>query len=86
MPYELYQNYISKINNYASQIVYVHLSEQYAPHAVDDLLAQVCDQSCTLPALKAATVEDLPPDTFSIFSRLNYVVSAFSFTTMLPAS
>ena len=64
MPCELYQNYISKINDYASQTVYVHLSERYAPHAVDELLSEVCDDSFTLPALKAATIEDLPPETF----------------------
>ena len=66
MPYELYQNYISKISDYASRIVYVHLSERHVPHAVDDLLSEVCgdDEPFTLPALKAATIEDLPPDTF----------------------
>ena len=64
MPYELYRNYISKVSCYASQIVYVHLSERYAPHAVDELLAEVCDDSFALPVLKAATVQDLPPNTF----------------------
>ena len=66
MPVELYRNYISKINDYATQIVYVHLSERYAPHAVEELLAEVCDQSFTLPALKTAILDDLPPDAFLV--------------------
>jgi hypothetical protein len=66
MPYELYRNYISKIGVYASQIVYVHLSERYAPQAVDQLPAEVCDDSVTLPALKSVTIEDLPPDAFLV--------------------
>ena len=66
MTYELYRSYISKISDYAPQIVYVHLSERHAPHAVDELLAEVCEDSFTLPALRAATIEDLPPDTFLV--------------------
>jgi hypothetical protein len=63
---ELYLDYISMISAYASQFVYLHLTERYAPHAVDELLSEVCgdDDSFTLPALKAATVEDLSPDAF----------------------
>ena len=64
MPYELYQNYISKISDYASQLVYLHLSERYAPHAVEELLSEVDGESLTLSALKAATIQDLPPDTY----------------------
>jgi hypothetical protein len=64
MTYELYRNCISKISVYASRIVYVRLSERYAPHAVDELLSEACDDPFTLPALKAATIEDLPPNTF----------------------
>ena len=65
MPCKRYLDYISKISDeYASRIVYVHLSERYAPHAVNDLLAEECEYPFTWPALKAATIEDLPPNIF----------------------
>jgi hypothetical protein len=65
MPCDLYLDYISKVSSdYASRIVCVHLSERVAAHAVHDLLAEECDEPFTLPALKAAIIQDLPPDTF----------------------
>ena len=81
MTYELYRNYISKISCYASQIVYVHLSERYAPHAVDELLDELCDDSFALPALKAATIQDLPPNTFlSLIEESSLLSKAQSLT------
>ena len=89
MTYGLYQNYISKISDYASQIVYVHLSERYAPHAVDELLSEVCgdNDSFTLPALKAVTIQDVSPDTFHSLieeSSLLTNVRSLTFDTSHP--
>ena len=81
MPYELYQNYISKISAYAPRLVYLHLSERYAPHAVDELLSKVAGESLTLPALKAAIIEDLPPNTFiSLIEESSLLIEVRSLT------
>jgi hypothetical protein len=86
MTYELYHDYVSKISVFASQIVYVHLSERYAPHAVDELLDEVCrdDDSFALPALKAVTIQDVPPDTFRVLvDESSLLIKAQSLTVDL---
>ena len=61
MSRDVYYDYILHIlPDYSSQIVYLHLSERRAPHAVDSFLAELSHQSVSFPALKAMTIEDVP--------------------------
>ncbi|CAF4803890.1 unnamed protein product [Rotaria sp. Silwood1] len=61
MNLNLYLNYlISIIPNHISQIVYLHLSERRAPHAVDLFLSTVPLEAHNWSALKAVTIEDVP--------------------------
>jgi hypothetical protein len=78
MTYGTYLDCISRITQHASQIIYLHLSERYAPHAVDEFLSEVSHKTLVFPALKAVTIEDVSPDTFitllnnsSILSKLD---------------
>jgi hypothetical protein len=61
MSHELYLDYLTSIvPKHASQIIYLHLSERYAPHAVDLFYRELPLDTLTWPALKAVTIEDLP--------------------------
>jgi len=61
MSHELYLDYLTSIvPKHASQIIYLHLSERYAPHAIDLFYRELPLDTLTWPALKAVTIEDLP--------------------------
>jgi hypothetical protein len=65
MHFRLYYEYLTEIiPTYASQIVYLHLSERRAPHAVARFLCEVPLDSQFWPAVKAVTIEDVPRDVF----------------------
>jgi hypothetical protein len=58
---DLYFDYIhSIVPEHASQIVYLHLSERYASHAVDYFWRELPLSKLTWPALKAVTIDDVP--------------------------
>ncbi len=61
MSRDLYLDYINSIVlKRASQIVYIHLSERYAPHAGDFFWREFSRSKLTWPALKAVTIDDVP--------------------------
>jgi len=61
MSLDLYLDYINSIVlKHASQIVYIHLSERYAPHAVDFFWREPSLIKLTWSALKAVTIDDVP--------------------------
>jgi len=67
---KLYCNYLTKIlPKYASQIVYLHLSERHAPHAVDWFNSVLPSNSRFWPALKAVTIDDIPREVLEILLR-----------------
>jgi len=61
MSLEIYDDYIAYILlQYSSQIVYLHLSEHRAPHAVDSFLTEMDHHNFFFPNLKAITIKDVP--------------------------
>ncbi|UJR16999.1 hypothetical protein I4U23_003897 [Adineta vaga] len=68
MNYKVYYDYLTRIiPHHVSQIVYLHLSERRAPHAVKLFLSQVSLKSRLWSALKAVTIEDVPSCVFNAF-------------------
>jgi hypothetical protein len=68
MHFNVYLDYINSIiPKHVSQIVYLHLSERYAPHAIRQFISEVPLKTLNWPALKAVTIEDVP---FYILSSL----------------
>jgi hypothetical protein len=68
MHFNVYLDYINSIiSKHVSQIVYLHLSERYAPHAIRQFISEVPLKTLNWPALKAVTIEDVP---FYILSSL----------------
>ncbi|CAF0818760.1 unnamed protein product [Adineta steineri] len=82
MSYKLYCNYLIKIiPRYISQIVYLHLSERRAPHAVQQFIDNVPLDSQFWPALKAVTIEDVPRDVFeTLLADCSFLVNIQSLT------
>ncbi|CAF4986031.1 unnamed protein product [Rotaria sp. Silwood1] len=61
MNLKLYLRYLTKIiPKYASQFVYLHLSERRAPHALNLFISEVPLDKSTWPKLQAVTIEDVP--------------------------
>jgi hypothetical protein len=66
MSLDLYLDYMTSIlPERATQIVYLHLSERYSPHAVHWFCTEVSLKTLTWPALKALTIEDVPLHSFA---------------------
>ncbi|CAF1175117.1 unnamed protein product [Adineta ricciae] len=62
---KLYHDYLTKIlPKYASQVVYLHLSERYCPGAVESFISEVSLDNALWPALKAVTIEDVSCEAF----------------------
>jgi hypothetical protein len=67
MSLDLYLDYLNSIVlKHTSQIVYLHLSERYAPYAVDFFYRELHLDKLTWPALKAVTIDDVPLGMFGI--------------------
>jgi hypothetical protein len=76
MNFDLYLDYITSIiRNHVSQIVYLHLSERRAPHAVNWFLSEVPLKTLTWPTLKAVTIEDVPPDALETLLKDSPILS-----------
>ncbi|CAF4987161.1 unnamed protein product [Rotaria sp. Silwood1] len=61
MSVHLYLYYLKEIvSKHALQIVYLHLSERNAPHALNYFLSEVPLNNLVWSALKAVTIEDVP--------------------------
>ncbi|CAF1317571.1 unnamed protein product [Rotaria sordida] len=68
MSIHLYLHYLKKIvSKHASQIVYLHLSERNAPHAMNYFLSEIRLNNLVWSTLKAVTIEDIPRHVLEIF-------------------
>jgi hypothetical protein len=82
MNYRLDCDYLTKIiPKHVSQIVYLHLSERRAPHAVTQFISEVPINSRFWSALKAVTIEDVPRDVFEeLLSHSSFLLKVQSLT------
>ncbi|CAF2975513.1 unnamed protein product [Rotaria sp. Silwood2] len=83
MNISLYFDYLTSIiPNHLSQIVYLHLSERYAPHALDYFISTVPLEAHNWPALKAVIIEDVPFHALEILLDDNFLLSKAHFLSI----
>ncbi|CAF5221365.1 unnamed protein product [Rotaria magnacalcarata] len=83
MNISLYFDYLTSIiPNHLSQIVYLHLSERYAPHALDYFISTVPLEAYSWPALKAVIFEDVPFHALETLLDDNFLLSQAHFLSI----
>ncbi|CAF1047873.1 unnamed protein product [Adineta steineri] len=76
MNFDVYYDYLTLIiTKHTSQIVYLHLSERYSPHAVEFFRNEIPINKLNWFSLKAITIDDLP---LGLFGVLLYDTTIFS--------
>ncbi|UJR11811.1 hypothetical protein I4U23_015991 [Adineta vaga] len=76
MTLDVYYDYLTSIiPKHTSQFVYLHLTERYAPHAVEFFRREIPINKLTWFSLKAVTIDDLP---LGLFGLLLYDTTVLS--------
>jgi len=86
MSFKVYHTYFTEIiPDYASKVVYLHLSERHAPHAVDRFINEVPLDELIWSSLKAVTIEDIPRHLFETINNSSLLTKIHSFSLDISA-